>query len=225
MQSEASALINVKSWNLAFGGPGLPNEPRRTALPDYLRASNADVLLLQETQPQLPGPGWSSVASPGGGQKGACVSIAVRAEFGTLSPVDVDVPKDRQHCLLTADLIYPGGTLRLVSLYVPWRDSSAKWLQDLLDQPALQVPGVIGADLNSPIGPKPAPHPMIDIATDRGWIWASMPLLSAGPTMKQSQIDHLLVRDLTVHDWGVDVEGLRAGLSDHAALHICVEAS
>jgi hypothetical protein len=146
----------------------------------------------------------------------------VRTGFGTLSPVDVEVPEDRQHCLLAADLVYPGGTVRLVSLYVPWQDSSAEWHEDVLDQPELQVPGVIGADLNSPVGAKPAPHPMFDIATVRGWTWASRPLLSAGPTMKQSQIDHLLVRDLKVLDWGVDADGLRAGLSDHAAVHVYV---
>ncbi len=121
-------------------------------------------------------------------------------------------------CSCSADLSADGRTWRLASLYVPWRDSSDKWLAQLLTQPAMDGPGVVGADLNSPVGPKPPPHPMFETASAAGWVWATTPLLSQGPTMKASQIDHLLVRDFDCTTWRIERDGLTAGLSDHAAL-------
>ena len=65
---------------------------------------------------------------------------------------------------------------------------------------------------------------MFETASKAGWVWATTPLLSQGPTMKASQIDHLLVRDLDCATWRIEREGLTTGLSDHAALVAQVRA-
>lgn len=214
--------MSVASWNVAFGGPALPHQPRTGLLPGYLDVSPYDVLLLQESLSGLLGEGWTSVSSPGAGSRGACVTVACRVSLGTLVPVPLDLPDGREHCAVAADLVTEHGAVRMVSLYVPWRDSSRQWLARLLAQPALQLPGVVGADLNSPVGPKPAPHPMFETAQDAGWTWATLPLLSKGSTMKASQIDHVLVRGMKVRCWVVDRGGLEQRLSDHAAVRVDV---
>ena len=59
---------------------------------------------------------------------------------------------------------------------------------------------------------------MFETASEAGWSWATMPLLSHGPTMKASQIDHLLVRGFDCMTWRIERHGLDLALSDHAAL-------
>ncbi len=216
-------VLRLRSWNVAFGSPSLPRgQVRRELVRHYLHGAGDDVVVVQEGTPGLLENEWQVVEAPVGGRLPACVMLAVRRGFGELHAVELQGSAAREHCVVAADLTYGNKSLRLVSLYVPWEDSSAQWLDTVLGQAALQVPGVVGADLNSPVGRTPPPHPMFDIAKTRGLEWSTTPLLSQGPTMKQSQIDHVLCRDVTVPEWSVDQSVLDARLSDHAALRLTV---
>lgn len=210
------------SWNVACGSPSV-GASRRAQVRQHLNEGDADVLLLQEARPDLVDEElWQVAAADGTGHAGSCSLVAIRRLSGGLTPLPrpASTPAGRDYCIAVADISIGGISLLAASLYVPFYDSSAEWLTRVAWDPVFaDSAGVLGADLNSPV-PNSATHPMFDIAEAAGWTWLTMPLLSKGPTMKQSQIDHVLTRQVTALSWTVDAHVLEQKLSDHALLRV-----
>ena len=214
--------MRVLSWNVAFGSP-FHTRRGRDAVRQHLDDVNADVLLLQEAVPEVLSPRWTAVAPEARGFRGSSVLIAVPAGRGIArAELEVDSLPSEGHCFVAADLVVNGQSLRAMSLYVPWRSSSSRWLRHIM-RTHTPGPSLLGADANSPVGSRPAPHSMFRVAEQAGWAHLSAPLLSLGPTHKKSQIDHVWGLGLRTHSWHIDRSVLDRGLSDHAALVLEVQ--
>lgn len=221
--------MKLLSWNVAFGSP-FRRRGREQEVRAWLAdaAAEVDVLLLQEATPTLLAghDEWSVRHATPNGPHGSCVLVACRRP-ARLDPVELVPPsrnpQARSYCLAAADVADEGQVLRWLSLYVPWRSSSASWVQQLTAASfPWPLPAVIGADMNSPVGPRASSHGFIQAATTNGWRHAT-PLHGQGASHRRSHIDHVLLRGLTATSWSIDRTVIAAGLSDHGICRLALE--